>query len=175
MPAADAGLLTRALRGTGRFLLRVQFVLALILAGSWAVLIFDLSSQARPVQRGPSPLWELLSNLAHAPLFGILTLLVAAVVLRERDGSWPRPRGARIALVLAITLAYGILDELHQSRVPNRDASALDVLTDSVGGALVLWIVFALGRAGLRERELVARLALGLLLCLASAALATVA
>jgi len=175
MPAADAGLLTRALRGTGRFLLRVPLVLALLLAGSWAVLIFDLSSHARPAPPTASLLWELLSNLAHAPLFGILTLLVAAVVLRERDGGWPRPRRGRIALVLAFTLSYGVFDELHQSRIPGRDASALDVLTDTVSAALVLWIVFSLSRAGLRERELLGRLALGVLLCLASAALATAA
>ena len=44
-----------------------------------------------------------------------------------------------------------------------RDASPLDVVTDVVSAALVLWIVVALGRADLTERGLLRRLGLGVL------------
>lgn len=175
MPPADAGPLTRALRVAGGFLLRVPRALVLLLAALWALLIYDLSSHARPLAVAESPLWELVSNLAHAPLFGILALLLAAALLREREGGWPRPDRARATLVLLLTAAYGVFDELHQSRVPGRDESYLDVLTDAVAAALVLWIVAVLSRAELSERQLLGRLAVGLLLCLASAALATIA
>lgn len=171
MHAAEGGPLVRALRGVGSFLLRVPLPLALLIVVLWGLVIWDLSSTRVPLPRGPHLGWEFLSNLAHAPLFGLLALWVAAVVLRERDGGWPRPSRARDALVLGSVLAYGVLDELHQSRVPGRDASALDVLTDVVGAAVVLWIVRTLGRAP-AERTLLARLGLGLLLCCASAALA---
>lgn len=167
------GRTTRGLRAAGRFLLWVPWPLALLLAGAWALLIWDLSSHSAPIPVHPSLFWELLSNLAHAPLFGILTLLLAALVLRERGGGWPRPRRARAALVLAGVLAYGLLDEWHQSRIRGRDASLLDVLTDVVSGAVVLWIVFTLADAELRERQLLARLGAGVLLCCASAALAS--
>jgi VanZ family protein len=163
---------TRALRAAGRFLLRVPWPLALLLLGGWAFLIFDLSSHRAPLPARPNLAWKLASNLAHAPLFGILGLLAAALLLRERDGAWPRPRPLRCALVLLLVLAYGAFDEWHQSGVPGRDASALDVVTDGVGAALVLWIVLSLGRPELRERVLLARLALGIVLCVASAALA---
>ena len=169
---AEGGRVTRALRAAGRFLLWIPWPIGLVLAGAWALLIWDLSSHAAPIPLHPHFGWELLSNLAHAPLFGLLTLLIAAVALRERDGGWPRPRPARIALVLAAVLAYGLIDEWHQSRIRGRDASFLDVVTDLVGGALVLWIVFTLARAELRERTLLARLGAGVLLCVASAALA---
>jgi VanZ family protein len=172
MHRADAGPLTRGLRAAGRFLLRVPWPLAWLLLVAWGSLIWDLSSHRAPLPAHPSPLWELLSNLAHAPLFGILTLLAAALVLRERDGGWPHPRRARIALVLALVLGYGVLDEWHQSRIPGRDPAALDVLTDLVSAALVLWIVFTLGRRELPERTLLARLGAGVLLCVACAALA---
>jgi VanZ family protein len=166
------GRTTRALRALGRFLLWIPWPLALLVTAAWVLLIWDLSSHRAPVRAEPGLYWELLSNLAHAPLFGILTLCVASLVLRERGGGWPDPRGARGALVLACVLGYGLIDEWHQSRVPGRDASLLDVLTDAVSGAVVLWIVSTLGRAGLRERQLLGRLGAGALACVASAALA---
>jgi VanZ family protein len=182
MPDADAllsgaasrggGPVTRALRSTGRRLLALPAPLAAALVGAWAALIWWLSGHASPVAVQPSPLWEWLSNLAHAPLFGLLTMFTAALVLRDRTRAWPRVGSARGMLVLASTLVYGVVDEWHQSRVEGRDASALDVLTDVVAGALVLWIVGVLGRGALTERGLLARLAAGLGVCAACAALA---
>src|SRR5512134_1241703 len=105
MPDGEAGALTRALRAAGGFLLRVPLPLALVLVGLWGLLIWDLSSHAVPLPAGKSLGWEFLSNLAHAPLFGLLSLWLAAVVLRERGGGWPRPGVGRSALVLALVLA----------------------------------------------------------------------
>jgi VanZ family protein len=182
MRAADAllpdatsrggGPLTRALRSAGRRLLALPAPFAAGLWSAWAALIWWLSGHASPVAVEPSPLWEWLSNLAHAPLFGLLTLFTAALVLRDRTRAWPRVGSLRGVLVLGSTLAYGVLDEWHQSRIEGRDASALDVLTDVVAGALVLWIVAVLGRGELTERGLLARLAAGLAACAACAALA---
>src|SRR5262245_7081039 len=132
MQAAEGGLVTATLRTAGRFLLRVPLALALLIVVLWAVAIWDLSSQRVPVPQTNHLGWEFVSNLAYAPLFGLLTLWVAAVCLREREGGWPRPSPARTALVLAVVLAYGVLDEFHQSHVPGRDASPFDVLTDVV-------------------------------------------
>jgi VanZ family protein len=172
MPGADGGRTARVLRAIGRFFLWIPAPFALLLTVAWGLLIFDLSAHPVPIRVHPNLYWEFLSNLAHAPLFGVLTLLLSASVLREPDGAWPRPRRARSALVLGSVLAYGILDELHQSRTPGRDASFLDVLTDGVSSAVVLWIVFTLGRAELEERMLLRRLGVGAGLCFASAGLA---
>src|SRR6185436_2762225 len=143
--------------------LRVPWPLALVLLVAWGSLIWDLSSHRAPLVTSTSAYWELLSNLAHAPLFGILTLLTAALVLRERGDDWPRPSTARRALVLAVVLAYGLCDEWHQTHVPGRDGSLLDALTDLVSATLVLWIVATLARRDLTDRTLLARLGAGVL------------
>jgi len=166
----EDGPVTRLLRAIGGFLLRIPWPFVVLMWLGWAAVIFDLSSQRRPVSTRSSVLWEWLSNLAHAPLFGLLALFTAALLLRERGAGWPRWSPGRAALVVAITLLYGIADERHQASVPGRDASALDVLTDGVGALMVVWVIAAVGRGeGLVRR----RLFLGVLLCGLSAALAS--
>ena len=72
---------------------------------------------------------------AHMAEFGLLW----ALWLWALPGA--RPRAALAAL--AITLAYAASDELHQSFVAGRHASAWDVAIDAagVGVAAALWIV----------------------------------
>jgi VanZ family protein len=52
------------------------------------------------------------------------------------EGSQPRPRRGGYWLAMILTVLYGISDELHQSFVPTRDSSVIDVLSDSVGALL---------------------------------------
>jgi len=165
------GIVLRALRATGRFLLRVPLPLALTMLALWGIVIWDLSAHSVTLPLPPSAFWVLAANLAHAPLFGVFTLFLAAVLLRERGGAWPRPRVGPSALVIASAFGYGVLDEYHQSFTPGRDSSPLDVLTDLVSALLVVWIVFYLDRPGANERGLLFRLCLGIALCVATAAL----
>lgn len=166
---AEGGAATRLLRAVGGFLVRVPWPLVVVMWAGWAAVIFDLSSKRRPVVTSESPLWEFLSNLAHAPLFGVLALFAAALLMREQGGGWPRWRAGRAAAVVLITLLYGLADEWHQSTVPGRDASLMDVLTDTVAAVMVVWVVHGVG-AG--ERALLWRLVVGVLLCAAAALLA---
>jgi len=172
-PAA-CGPATRALRAAGSFLLRVPAALAGLLVLGWAGLIWALSAHAAPTPVGPSWVWELVSNLAHAPLFGILGLFLTAVCLRPvKPGAWPPFRSTRVGLVLALVVGYGALDEWHQSRTPGRDSSPFDVLTDLAGVGSVLWIISYLGRRDAREGGLWLRLGLCVLACVLAAALAS--
>jgi VanZ family protein len=166
---AEGGAVTRLLRAVGGFLVRVPWPLVGLMWAGWAAVIFDLSSQRRPVVTRESPLWEFLSNLAHAPLFGLLALFAAALLMREKEGGWPRWRAGRALAVVLLTVAYGAADEWHQSTVPGRDASLLDVLTDGVAAAMVVWVIHGLG-AG--ERTLHGRLLAGVALCCLAAWLA---
>lgn len=57
--------------------------------------------------------------------------------LRYHDAAGSRSR--RLALSIAITAIYAISDEWHQSFVPSRTASVIDVLIDTLGGICGIW------------------------------------
>jgi len=48
-------------------------------------------------------------------------------------------RSRRLVLSLAITMIYAASDEWHQSFVPSRSASLIDVLIDTTGGLCGIW------------------------------------
>jgi len=157
------------LRGVGRALQRIPARLAWLPAGLWMGLIWVLSSLSADEGR-VGHLTAFVSNLAHAPAFGLLALWLA--LLLPRAQGWPRLDRRAVLALLAVVLCYGAIDEWHQSFTPGRDPSALDVLTDVVGGACTLWIVAYLSRPAAAEAGLWRRLALGLFLCALTAALA---
>jgi VanZ family protein len=57
--------------------------------------------------------------------------------LRSQDAA--RTRARRLVLSLAITVIYAVSDEWHQSLVPSRTASVIDVLIDTIGGLCGIW------------------------------------
>ncbi len=168
-----SGPLARALRAAGVFLLGVPRILAWALVCAWAGLIWLLSAGTVPQVEEPHWIWELVSNLAHAPLFGFLALFLTAVLVREEGGTWPVLRWARVVLVLALVVGYGLVDEWHQSHTPGREASPVDLLTDLTGASAVLWIVSYLGQRTASEVGLWLRLLWGTAACVASASLAS--
>ena len=64
--------------------------------------------------------------------------------LRYHDAASSRSR--RFALSIAITAIYAISDEWHQSFVPSRTASLVDVLIDTFGGICGIWTFKLLSR-----------------------------
>ena len=91
-------------------------------------LIFYLSAQQSV---GPSQ--TLLRDAGHFSQYALLALLWAWALA---------PALGRRALVAAaaISMAYAVSDEIHQSFVPGRDADPLDVLIDWCGIALALLV-----------------------------------
>ncbi len=145
----------------------------LSIAVSWMVLIWALSSGSFDTPPGvPSRLWSLAANLAHAPLFGLLALL-ALGTLCARGVPAPRPSRAALCGAFLWALAWGVIDELHQSGTPGRHASAYDVVTDAVGALLVLWVAGYVTSERAHERGLLRRLGLGLVVCLLTAGVVT--
>lgn len=115
-------------------------------AAAYAVLIFHLSSQSRI----PVILAHVWDKLLHAGGFGFMTaLFVFALEGRLAPVRW---RPAILAVLL--TVLYGASDEFHQSFVPGRDASLLDLLADGVGAAIA---VIALGAYSLLRARRLAR------------------
>ena len=125
--------------------------LRLGLAGAslaWMVMIFYLSSLSQADAGRPleSPLLAWLGPLgsyaAHLVLYGVLASLVQGSLR-----SWQPAAGYQLWWILtAATFAtlYGVSDEYHQSFVPSRDASIVDVLVNGVGAltaVLGLWLL----------------------------------
>jgi hypothetical protein len=163
--------LARILQALGRTLQRIPRSAAVALAFAWAALIWFASSRSAPAI-GPEGSWgKLLGNLAHAPEYGVLVLWLA-LALPRRDG-WPVLEPRSVSWILVVAVLYAILDEVHQSYTPDRDASAFDVLTDFVGASATLACVVAEGGERASSKELRKRLVLGLLACVLAAALAT--
>jgi VanZ family protein len=89
---------------------------------AWAALIFALSS-VPDLGTGLGG-WDLvLRKLAHAAEFAVL----GALLLRAT---------ARSGIAFVLGTLYAVSDELHQSFVPGRAGSPLDVALDTVGVAI---------------------------------------
>ena len=81
--------------------------------------------------------WNIFS-LLHVPLYGFLTFLLL------RAFGWDRKENYRFyfAVTALMAIGIGILDELHQSGMPNRESSITDVLLDAVGVSLALFLTY---------------------------------
>jgi VanZ family protein len=100
----------------------------------WAGVIFALSSRP-PEPGGPATfLRRLLWNGAHAPFFALLAMFVV-FSLSPRRGDRLAPAISSILLGILLAGAYGLVDEWHQSFVPGRHSSVVDVATDAFGAA----------------------------------------
>jgi len=98
---------------------------------AWAALIFVLSSI--PDLGTGLGTWDLvLRKVAHAVEFAVLGALLSRALA-----------DARVAFAAGV--AYAVSDEVHQSFVPGRLGSPLDVLIDAAGVALgvLLWRRYA--------------------------------
>jgi len=139
--------MTSVLRRVGAALLRLPRERAWIPVVLWLALITWLSS--RPSRDVPGGDWyPILTNLGHAPLFGLLGLWMALALPREGGArGWPRLDAAGRRAVLLAVAACAVLDELHQHfGGRGRDLSLLDVGTDLVGAAGVLLVAAYAGR-----------------------------
>jgi VanZ family protein len=108
-------------------------------------LIQILSSQSSLPASGL--VWDKLLHASAYCTFGVLCLRAF------HRGVTPLRLTPSI-LAMLLTLGYAVLDELHQSRVPGRDASLFDWIADAVGAASACLVVaFAVGaRGAIRSR-----------------------
>lgn len=93
----------------------------------WMALIFALSARSTiPEPFGITT--ELTAIAGHLVSYAVLAALLWWAI--EPLNLSPR---RRFALALIGAVAYGLTDEWHQSFVPGRDASLLDIAVDGVG------------------------------------------
>lgn len=71
-----------------------------------------------------------LRKLGHLSEYFILAILLTAAGQTQ----WPKQnRGSRFLITVIFATLYAISDEWHQSFVPSRSASAVDVMIDACG------------------------------------------
>jgi VanZ family protein len=94
-------------------------------------------SSARPsVAMAPSLLHSFVHNFGHIAAYALFGGACWFAFWSPRIASSHR---AVLAILLAV--AYGAVDELHQSRVPGRTCSPVDWLTDLCGAVLAIcWL-----------------------------------
>ena len=158
-------------RRLGRVLLRLPRTWAWIPAALWMGLIWVLSSMG---DAGPSLLFgapDFWLDFAHAGAFGLLALWFC--LLLPRAGGWVSAPFALRATVVLLTGLYGAVDEWHQSLVPGRHPTLLDLFTDVAGASCVVWIVTYAGRSTSTERGLRLRLLVALAACALVAGVST--
>ncbi|MEN8190777.1 MAG: VanZ family protein [Thermodesulfobacteriota bacterium] len=136
--------MARSQPGTGGtrpavILLRTVPVLA-VMAG-----IFFCSHQPGDSFHLPSPF--ALDKIAHFCAYFLLALTIIWCV-SPGDGT----KVGRVALISFLSaLLFGFSDEFHQSFIPHRSVSLMDIVADGLGGGLaaVLWSL----RQDLRDRQ----------------------
>ena len=136
---------------------------------AWAFLIFAGSSDALSTHRtsriiGPILRWlnpdiseETISKIqfvirkgAHVSEYAILSILFQRALYRGQSGlnrSWK----ALAVLSFFLSASYAITDEFHQHFVSSRQGSIWDVLLDSCGAAIGLFLAWC--HALLRNRR----------------------
>jgi VanZ family protein len=118
-----------------------------LVVGGYAAGLFALSSApvsrrlvaaTRLVQRRRAlPRWLPSDKVFHAFVFGLGTVLLCRALQDQTSARSLR----QIALYSVLAaLGYGITDELHQTRVPQRTAEVADVMADGLGAVLAAWV-----------------------------------
>ena len=120
-----------------------------LLAAGWMGGIFYLSQQSSPLG-GPASRIEAFA--AHLVLYGVLAVLLYWALWAAAAGEHAQQGLLVAALAFALTVLYGVSDELHQAFVPGRTASEADLLVDAIGGLLGLGGVLASQRTFLALR-----------------------
>ena len=97
-----------------------------------------------------SPANWLRRSRATAAWLAVLALLLWRALRKPGHGEARPWQWSQAGFALALTALYAASDELHQVFVPPRQGSVWDVLLDTLGGAVGLLCLWAVGR--LRQR-----------------------
>jgi len=114
----------------------------------WAVIIFVGSSLP-----GTSPLLKVFfgqDKIVHTFVYFCFALLTFRAL--RYQSRFPFLSRYALLVSMALTLAYGALDELHQLYVPNRAADLRDFVADATG-ALVCLLALSIARFIRKRRE----------------------
>jgi VanZ family protein len=100
--------------------------------------------------RGAEPMPDLLDDkVLHFGEYGLLALLlIFAFTGFDAEGV----TAGALAAALALSIVWGFADEYHQSFVPTRESSGLDLVADAAGAAAGCALAAALAWRDRRRR-----------------------
>jgi VanZ family protein len=101
-------------------------------------IIFCLSHQSGDTLSPYLPAFPGSDKICHMTIYGLLALTVLWSFYPGRQGTL-----VKVALkTVVFCLVYGMTDEFHQSFIPQRSVSGLDLSADLVGAMLVcgIWL-----------------------------------
>jgi VanZ family protein len=108
----------------------------------WCALIFYFSSV--PYLKTDLGVWDtILRKIAHAAVYGLLFVFARSAFADSSvniAGATVRPRRFELVWPVLFSIIYAVSDEYHQTFVPGRSGSAADVLIDTSGVALAVWL-----------------------------------
>ena len=111
---------------------------AIIASVAWMGLIFGLSARST-IPKPPGLSLDVTSIAGHFSVYLVLAVLLYWVLTFLM-----KPGGRRYLMAWALAVLYGVSDEWHQSFVPGRTPDVFDVMTDGIGaavGVLIVWWV----------------------------------
>ncbi len=105
----------------------------------WIVIIFSLS--AHPVPQASQIFWKdfIFKKSAHIFFHGILALLIYRALIVSG-----KSQKQAIFLAIFLTFLNGVSDEFHQSFVPGRGPAVRDVVIDTFGASLAIFLAMKL-------------------------------
>ena len=102
-----------------------------------AIWVMSSMSSDAIVELPDSKLDGFIKESLHLVEFGILYLLLALALLTMRELN-----GNINVILILISCLYGLTDEIHQSFVPYRSATVIDLVKDCVGVLVASWILY---------------------------------
>jgi len=105
----------------------------------WLAAIFYLSNNSLKEFVIVTDWWEfIIRKLVHLFEFAVLTYLIFRILgqTEKRHVYW------NLFWSFAFTVLYAISDEYHQSFIAGRTGTYRDVIIDSVGSLIAIWLIF---------------------------------
>lgn len=106
---------------------------------SWGLVIFLFSS--KPTGRASEIHWQdfIFKKTAHVLIFGLFAILLYRAIRQEKVEN----KNAGL-LSIFLTFAYGVTDEFHQSFTPGREPTFRDIIFDTIGAILAIYLIWNL-------------------------------
>ena len=102
---------------------------------STLLIIYMSSIPGKAIWSSGSLSEQIISNLAHIPAYALLTFLW----LKSFAGTESKNSIIVFSLILAGLVLFAVSDEIHQSFVPGRTTSFMDIGLDLLGILFGLW------------------------------------